>query len=279
MCHPAPPRVLYFMSSRSLVVTAFGLAGWLAAAALAQTAELRPQTVAAFDSYIRSTEARVESRVHGARSFLWVDESPQRLQQVRAGQVLSQPWGANAEIPVPGGLIHDWIGAVFIPVTTLAETLRMVEDYDHHKDIYKPEVVDSKLLSRNGDDFKIYLRLLKKKILTVVLDTEHEVRYLHPAPLRAASVSHSTRIAEVANPGKPDQRALPPGKDHGFLWRLDSYWRFEERDGGVYVECEAVSLTRAIPAGLGWLIDPIVRSLPRESLANTLRDTRAALVK
>ena len=83
----------------------------------------------------------------------------------------------------------------------------------------------------------------------------------------------------MENAGKTDERKLPPGTGHGFLWKLDSYWRFEERDGGVYLECQAVSLTRDVPAGLGWLIDPIVRNLPRESLVNTLRATRTALAK
>ena len=86
------------------------------------------------------------------------------------------------------------------------------------------------------------------------------------------SRSYSTRIAEV-----DDGQELPPGEDHGFLWRLDSYWRFEERDGGVYLECEAISLTRSVPLGLGWLINPIIQSLPRDSLVNTLRETREAL--
>jgi hypothetical protein len=147
-----------------------------------------------------------------------------------------------------------------------------LEDYDNHKRIYQPEVVDSKLLSRNGNDFKIFMRLLKRKILTVVLNTYHDVHYTQLDPQRWYSRSYSTRIAEVEGGSE-----LPPGQDHGFLWRLNSYWRFEERDGGVYVECEAISLTRNVPRGLGWLVNPIIRSLPRESLANTLRATRDAM--
>jgi hypothetical protein len=124
------------------------------------------------------------------------------------------------------------------------------------------------------------MRLRKKKVITVVLDTEHEVHYFQLDPLRWYSRSYTTRIAEVDNPGEPDERQLPPGADHGFLWRLYSYWKFQERDGGVYVECQALSLTRNVPLGLGWLIEPIIRQLPRESLANTLRATRdAALAK
>ncbi len=166
---------------------------------------------------------------------------------------------------------------MFIPGASLQKTIALVQDYNNHKQIYKPEVIDSQLLSHNGNDFTVRLRLLKKKVITVVLNTDHEVHYFPIDPTRWASRSYSTRIAEVESPGKPDEREAAPGKDHGFLWRLNSYWRFEERDGGVYVECEAISLTRDVPAGLGWLINPIIRSLPRESLANTLKATREAM--
>ena len=83
----------------------------------------------------------------------------------------------------------------------------------------------------------------------------------------------------IENPGKPGEREKPPGTGEGFLWRLNSYWLFEERDGGTFVECQAISLTRDVPTGLGWIIEPIIRNLPKESLENTLRATRAALTK
>jgi hypothetical protein len=110
----------------------------------------------------------------------------------------------------------------------------------------------------------------------VVLNTEHDVRYVRLDRARWYSKSFTTRIAEVEDPG-PNERELPPGNDHGFMWRLNTFWKFEERDGGVYLECQAISLTRDVPVGLGWLINPIIRSLPRESLTNTLRETRQAL--
>ena len=132
-------------------------------------------------------------------------------------------------------------------------------------------------LSHNGDDFRIYLRLLKKKVVTLVLNTEFDVHYIQVDQTRWRSLSRSRRIAEVEKAGTPQERELPPGTGEGFLWRLNTYWRFLERDGGTWVECEAISLSRDVPAGLGWLINPIVRSLPRQSLANTLRATRDAL--
>jgi hypothetical protein len=233
--------------------------------------ELKKETADAFDSYIRAFESRLQSQIQQGR-FLWVDQATDRSERVHQGQVISEPAIGRGDTEVPDGLIHDWIGAVFIPGTTLANTLRFVEDYDAHKRFYGPEVVDSKLLSRDGNDYKILMRLLKKKILTVVLNTYHDVHYTELDERRWYSRSSSTRITELDG-----ERELPPGQDHGFLWRLNSYWRFEERDGGVYVECEAISLSRGVPLGLGWLVNPIIRSLPQESLANTLRATRDAL--
>jgi hypothetical protein len=245
----------------------------------AYAAELKPETVAAFDRYVRGTEARLDVRLRPGAKFLWVDDAPESARQVRAGQILVENRSREDGTPVSGGLIHDWIGAVFIPGVTLDALLARVQDYNHHQEIYQPEVLASRLVSRNGGDFKIYLRLMKKKVITVVLDTDHDVHYVRLDAARCYSRSYTTRITEVEHPGARDERALPPGEDQGFLWRLDSYWRFEERDGGVYVECEAVSLTRTAPAGLGWLIGPFIRTLPRESLGNTLRETRAAFGK
>jgi hypothetical protein len=139
--------------------------------------------------------------------------------------------------------------------------------------------MSSKLLAHNGNDFRVYMRLLKKKVITVVLDTEHDVHYFQVGPGKWRSISRTTKVSEVKSAGKPDERALAPGTGEGFLWKLTTFWRFEERDGGTWVECEAVSLTRDVPAGLGWLIKPIIRDLPKESLENTLRETREALSK
>ena len=253
----------------------FCVAAWmLAGLPDATRVQLEPATVEAFDKYMQAAQARFDNSLHGG-AFLWVDASSDRKRAVREGQILAEPSNQSGDIEVPGGLIHDWTGAVFVPGATLAQTLRMVEDYGNHKNIY-PDVIDSRLLSRHGDDFHVFLRVLKKQILTVALDTEHDVHYVRLGRTRWYSKSFTTRIAEVENPG-PNEREMPPGNDHGFLWRLNTFWKFEERDGGVYLECQAISLTRDVPVGLGWLINPIIRSLPRESLTNTLKATRQAL--
>jgi hypothetical protein len=241
-------------------------------------AELKPHTVQAFDDYTRRLESRLDAQLKGP-VFLWSDQSPERNRRVRQAQILAESATGENPASVPDGLIHDWIGAIFIPGATLEKVLRLVQDYDHHKDVYQPDVIGSQLVARDANDFKIHLRVMKKKVITVVLDTDYDVHYAPAGAARWWVRSHSTLIQEVENAGKRDERRSPAGDDRGFLWRLYSYWRYLERDGGVYMECEAVSLTRDIPTGLAWLIGPIIRDLPRESLVSALRRTREALAQ
>jgi hypothetical protein len=241
----------------------------------AETVQLKEATLVAFADYIRDAEGGMERTL--GDEFLWSDGDAERARQIQKGETVAEFWSGKHPSAVPDGLIHDWIGATMIRGATVEQTLALIQDYDNHKNIYKPEVIDSKLISRNGNDFQIYLRLLKKKIITVVLDTDHDVHYSEVDATRWCCRSYTTRIAEVEDAGKATERVLPPDSGYGFLWRLYSYWRLEERDGAVYAECRAISLTRDVPKGLGWIIEPIIRKLPRESLVNTLESTRRAL--
>ncbi len=235
--------------------------------------QLNPKTLEAFDAYVHNAEKEMEESLHLSGSFLWTQQAPERAQVVDQGQVVAQFWSRQGPAQVPNGLIHDWIASAFVPDSNIQEILAVIQDYDNHKNIYKPEVLDSKLISRDGNDFKVYLRLLKRKIITVVLDTDHEVRYRPVDKTRWVCRSYTTRIAEVENAGNPDERVLEADTGYGFLWRLYSYWRFEERNAGVVVECRAISLTRDVPFGLKWVIEPIIEKLPKESLINTLEAT------
>lgn len=216
-------------------------------------------------------------------AFLWTDahgETPDGAGSLRDGRVMVTCVARcdSSGVEVPGGLVHDWVGIVFVPGVTLAQTLSLVQDYDHAKDRYAPNVMESRLIARAGDRWKVFLRLKQTDVLTVVFDTEYDIRYVMLDGDRAYGISHGTRIAQVENAGKPNEHELPPGEDRGFLWRLDSYWRFEEAKGGVYIQCEAISLTRDIPAGLGWMINPFIKNIPAESLRFTLEATRRALL-
>ena len=196
-------------------------------------------------------------RCTGAGPFLWSEVSSERAQRVRGGQVVAQFWTGQGPVRVPNGLIHDWIGAEFVPATNLKKTLSLIQDYDNHKNIYKPEVIASRLISHRGNDFRISLRLLKKKIMTVVLDTDHEVHYRSLDPKRWVCRSYTTRIAEVEHAGTPKERVLLPDTGYGFLWRLYSYWRFQEQERwGVHrVSSHFTDARRAIGAGMVYRTD------------------------
>ena len=239
------------------------------------------RTTEGFDRYLASAETRI-TQARGQRDgFLRIDsfleaQKSETMNRLRSGQVVIEKVG-DTPTEVPGGLIHDWVGSVLIPKTTIAQVLALIQDYDHSSRYFSPDVVQSRLESRKGDDFQVFMRLRKHKVITVVLDTEYNVHYGRLDAARQFSFSRSTRVTEIDDPGSPKERALPSGKDHGFMWRLNSYWAFEQSDDGVLIECEAISLTRDIPTGLAWMIGPFVNSIPRESLQFTLEATRKAL--
>jgi hypothetical protein len=265
------------------------IAAWLVCLALpcaVHAADLKPEAAQGFERYVRLTEDRLQGELKPGGNFLWVDgltgdrrgEAYRKLQQGEVVTARLKAHDASGEIHTPGALIHHWVGTVFIPGASLPQVLALLQDYDHHSTYYSPDVSKSKTLERARDDFKVYLRLMRKKIMTVVLDTDYDVHYQRLDNLRAQSFSYSTRIAEIEHAGESNETALPPGMDHGFMWRLNSYWRFSEADHGVYVQCEAISLTRDIPTGLQWLIGPFIESIPKESLEFTLGATRSAVL-
>jgi hypothetical protein len=167
---------------------------------------------------------------------------------------------------------------MFIPQATIQKVKAVLQDYDRYRQFYKPEVIESKQLAHHGDEYDIFLRLLKRQAwVTAVLNSEYHVHFTQPDPRHMLVVSRSTRIGEVVDPNRSLTEEEPAGRDSGFLWRLNSFWRFEEADGGVYAECRAISLSRDLPPGLGWMIKGFVSKFPKESMQNTLRGTKAAV--
>ncbi|MEP7274542.1 MAG: hypothetical protein ABI882_23835 [Acidobacteriota bacterium] len=238
--------------------------------------ELKPNTLAVFDRYSNQREGQIRNELRDTSKFLWVDRLPEAQKQkaysdMKAGRIVID---SGKRVDAPEGLIHQWTGVGFIPGATLQQTLSFIQDYNNHAAHYRPDVVQSKLLGRNGNNFKINLRFLKNKVITVVLDTDHDVTFTNIDAKHTASLAHTTRISEVENAGKPGEKVLPPGTGWGFLWKMNTYWRFAEADGGTYVQCETISLTRDIPFGLGWAVGRFVNTVPQESLTFTLTRTR-----
>ncbi|MCX6591146.1 MAG: hypothetical protein NTZ56_06450 [Acidobacteria bacterium] len=238
-------------------------------------ADLAPKTKAAFDRYIATVEPELDQRASASGPFLWLDQKPKLRAAAAAGEVVVERVPAPG---VPSGLIQHWRGGVFMPGIKLERLLETDQDYNRHKILYRPEVIDSRLINRQGDRFHIFLRLYKKKVLTVVLDTEHDVEYRTLSPQRAYSRSISRSVREVKNAGEPGEQVLPAGVGTGFLWAMNSYWRLEERDGGVWAECDAITLARDIPLGLGAVLKPMIDGLAHEAVVKTLEAKRRSVV-
>jgi putative flippase GtrA len=247
-------------------------------------AKLQPKTAQGFAKYVAAVEARRAKEIASHEPFLEFERYPAAQQArvmaaLKRGEVYVERGRvsrdqAAAEISIDGGLINHWRGTVFVPDVKLDHLLKVLQEpqADKHK---QEDVLSSRVVSRNGDSQKVFLRLRRTKFVTVVYDTEYDVDYKRLAPDRAFSNSISTRIVEIENPGTPRERALPEGDDHGYMWRLNSYWRYKQVDGGVLVEIESLTLSRDLPAIVGPLIRPIVNSTARESMTRTLSSVRA----
>jgi hypothetical protein len=222
-----------------------------------------------------------------AGRFLLVDRKPDgerqaALERLRAGQVVMdrlREREAGRELEAPDALVHHWVGTVFLPGVPVARAVSLMQDYNRHSTVFAPAVVRSTLLSRDGDRFHVALRFHMKKIVSVTVDTDNDARFTTFGPDRVASAIRSVRVQEVENAGTPAERLKPDGEGGGYLWRLNTYWRLLARDGGLYIQCESISLTRGIPTGFGWIVGPFVTSIPRESLTFTLETTRKQLVR
>lgn len=173
--------------------------------------------------------------------------------------------------------IHDWVGRAFLPGVKAKQLVHVLKDYNNHKRYYAPDVQDSRLVGHRGEELLSFLRIQRKKIITVTLASDYRSRFVEVSPAAGYSLSHSTSIREVENAGESDEKELPHGEGNGFLWRLNAYWAWNETPEGLWVECRAVSLSRSTPTGLGWAVNPVIRNLPKESLESTISNTRKAV--
>ena len=251
-------------------------AGSLVAPAASRAAELKEETLKTWDAYLQAANSQMGSRLQG--SFLWVDEVPDRQQRVRGGEILVSSTGQENPKPVPSGLIHDWIGAAFIPDARLEDILSAVRDYGDYKEFYKPTVVDSKLLGTDGACDKYSMRVVNKEaVAETALDMEYKTCYHRIDEHRWYSITETTRVQELRHYGRANEQELSPDHGTGFIWRLYSVARFEERDGGIYVELEAVALSRDVPSALRWVVNPIVRRVSRNSMLVSLQQMEEAV--
>jgi hypothetical protein len=252
----------------------------LLAPALSNAADLKPETLQAWDAYVCAAKTHMEKRASGRAPFLWVDEDQDLAQRVRAGEILVGPLDGDSPHTVPHGLIHDWIGAVFVPKARLDDAMSVLDDYERYPDFYRPMVAKARLLEQTPAHEKITLLMVGKAYsVTSAVETEDEIKMSRLGADRAYSLSTSVRVQAIADYGESSEHMLPEDDGPGYVWRTFSVTRLEQRDGGVYVEMEMIGMSRGIPLALRWLIQPLAERLPRNLLVLTLQDARDAVTQ
>jgi len=248
----------------------------LLCATLAGAAALKPETVAAWEHYTALVDASVKTQ--GA--FLILEKDPDQLKEIEQGKItVSQVKRANGPA-VPHALIHDWLGAVFMPDAKLADVFAVTRGYAKYPEWYGPTITRATLRERSGDTDRFTVHYVRHVLfVTAVLDADYETQYFQVNATRWYSIAHSTRMQEMDEDSRPSERTAQADDGNGYLWRAYTLTRFEQRDNGVIIEQESVGLSRPIPNSLRWVVEPVVKRLARALLANSLEQTREAVLK
>jgi hypothetical protein len=265
------------MKTRVSVIAAIVLTA--CAPRISRGADLQSGTLLAWDAYLKEADFQMKARAAGRRTFLWMDESPARAARTRRGEVVIAPVAGHGTESVPHGLVHDWIGAIFIPGATVDALQAAVHDYDNYQRMYQPVVTSSRTLActDNSQEFQMVWQS-RVLFMTAAMQGRYQARDVRLDAHRGYSVAEAVEVREIEAYRHTGERLLPPDTGNGFIWRIRSMARFEERDGGVYLELEAIALTRDIPASLAWMVNPVVNRLSTHSLTTTLRQTRDAVM-
>ena len=223
-------------------------------------ATLEPETVRAWDAHVAATEARIAAQLAAP----WPRPDPPAC-------LLDA--GDGESMGVPGGTITRWRGAVVLAGTTIDRLLAGLRQPDAHGP-YPEDVLALRVLGRDRNALRLFMRVERRAVVTATYDTEHRVTFARHGPRHASSRSVSTRIVEVEHAGTAAERVRPEGDDRGFLWRMNAYWRYTQTGTGVLAELESLTLSRGIPPGLGPVVRPVVHRIARESVRRTLDTLR-----
>ena len=249
-----------------------------AAGTFSYAAELNQQSLTAWEKYVATAKANMQERLMGKSPFLWVDEDPMTRRRVNSGEIVITPVGSTHPLSVPRGLIHHWVGAVFIPGATIKDLDNVVGDYSKYSEIYRPSLIKAELLGSTADEQKFSIMWVQRVLLvTAAFYTEMDSTVCSLNSRQGYMTFTTTRVQQIENYGEKDERRLAQDTGSGYLWRLVSFARFEERDGGLYLELEVIGLSKDLPGSLRFLLSPVIDHIPRQALGTKLDQTRQAI--
>ena len=264
----------------ALGILCFGLL-----AAFAAAAELKQETIQAFDQYVKVTEEERAAKMRKSGAFLWIDSQDDALrkqlhERLARGEVVTKRLETrddNRPIRIPHGLVHHWVGTIFIPRATLPQTMALMENYPTYPQLFSFGVGRSQVLSQEKNHSQVQLRMFREARSPVFYNVDLDDRYSRVDANHGHLRSRSTRIAELADVGKPTEHELPVGNDRGLLWRLNLDWSCQEENGGVFLQIELIALSRGVPAIIAWLANPYIQSIPQQYLEKVLQAMRSGV--
>jgi hypothetical protein len=243
-------------------------------------AEPAPAAIAGYNSYVGVLETRLAQQHRSQTGFLAPGPATSQYDlRLHRGELIVERLTPSAGVDLPGAMLHHWRGTAYVAGAHAADFERLMRNVNAYPSYFSPQVVEAKAISEQGDHLEATMRVRQRHVITVVMDTAYDIAFGRLDAQHGYSIARSTRIAEIEAAGTSAERILNSSQEHGFLWRQNTYWSYEERDGGLTMQIESVSLTRSIPTGLGWAVGPFVESVPRESLEFTLRSVCSALRK
>jgi len=237
----------------------------LAAVPVCVLADPAPAAVSAFNAYVNTVESRLAEQHHAQTTFLTPLASASETEtRLRRGDLIIDKLSPSTPPVMPGAMLHHWRGTAFVAGATAADFLRVTRNFSAYPKFFAPQILQAKVIAQQGDRLQASMRVRQHHIITVVYDIASDIAYGRLDLQHQFSIAHSTKISEIDAPGAAKEHALSSNEEHGYLWRLNTYWSFEQRDGGLYMQIESVSLSRSIPTALAWVIGPFVESVPRE---------------
>lgn len=240
--------------------------GLLGCSLLGSAASLHPDTEQAWNGYLQ--RARPENSACSETTW----------HNLQKGRILVRPTTRSSPVSIPSGLIHDWIGEVLFPRTTLEDVLRVVLDHNRYREFYAPLIVESKTLSRNDDRTEFSLVMQNRSLLSkTAVATRYTEEVLRPDPKRVQIITQSSSIEEIENYGSMTPHVLSQEGSSGYLWRIYSVAQYQQRSEGVVLQLEVIGLSRDVPRALHWLVDPVIRHVAESALQTSLERTRRAV--
>ena len=231
----------------------------------ADAADLQPRAAQAYEKYAAETTREFVARAQKLASGRRCD-----------GVITARAGGGDGILSVPDGLVHHWLAVAFVRDATLKGAVQVARDYASYPKFYN-NIVSAKVLSQQGDTYRVLLRLKEDAGLTAVLDVRSAVEYRTQKDASVTAISRSEEIREVENFGKKDESLMPVGRDNGYLWRAHTFTQFIEEEDGVWIVMETLGLSRRFPRGFGWIIEPVARRLGRKSVEGSLDEFSTAI--